>query len=86
MTEAIRGEGATLHDAAGERFVDELEPRDAVAKAIHKLLVETGAPAVYLDMTAIDPGALPERRRGPARGRRWIRRPSGSPSPPRATT
>ena len=59
MTEAIRGEGATLHDAAGERFVDELEPRDAVAKAIHKLLVETGAPAVFLDMTAIDAGHFP---------------------------
>ena len=59
VTEAIRGEGATLHDAAGERFVDELEPRDAVAKAIHKLLVETGAPAVYLDMTAIDPARFP---------------------------
>jgi L-aspartate oxidase len=27
ITEAIRGEGATLHDASGERFVDELAPR-----------------------------------------------------------
>ena len=59
VTEAIRGEGATLHDAAGERFVDELQPRDAVASAIHRLLVETGAPAVYLDMTAIDPARFP---------------------------
>ena len=59
VTEAIRGEGATLHDAQGERFIDELEPRDAVAKAIHALLVETGAPAVYLDMTAIDPARFP---------------------------
>ena len=31
ITEAIRGEGATLHDAEGERFVDELAPRDEVA-------------------------------------------------------
>ena len=38
VTEAIRGEGATLHDAGGERFVDELAPRDAVAQAIHSLL------------------------------------------------
>ena len=38
VSEAVRGEGATLHDAAGERFVDELEPRDAVARAIHRLL------------------------------------------------
>ena len=34
VSEAVRGEGATLHDAAGERFVDELQPRDAVARAI----------------------------------------------------
>ena len=59
ITEAIRGEGATLHDAAGDRFVDELQPRDAVARAIHRLLVETGAPAVHLDMTAIDPARFP---------------------------
>ena len=38
ISEAVRGEGATLHDAAGERFVDELQPRDAVARAIHRLL------------------------------------------------
>ena len=59
VTEAVRGEGATLHDAEGERFVDELQPRDAVARAIHRLLSETGAPAVYLDMTAIDPARFP---------------------------
>src|SRR6185312_1277325 len=34
VTEAVRGEGALLVDAAGERFVDELAPRDAVARAI----------------------------------------------------
>jgi L-aspartate oxidase len=59
VSEAVRGEGATLHDANGERFVDELQPRDAVARAIHRLLMETGAPAVYLDMTAIDPARFP---------------------------
>ena len=59
VSEAVRGEGATLHDAAGERFVDELQPRDAVARAIHRLLVETGEPAAYLDMTAIDPARFP---------------------------
>jgi L-aspartate oxidase len=59
VSEAVRGEGATLHDAAGERFVDELQPRDAVARAIHRLLTETGAPAVYLDMTAVDPARFP---------------------------
>ena len=34
ITEAIRGEGATLHDSTGERFVDELAPRDEVSRAI----------------------------------------------------
>ena len=42
VTEAIRGEGATLHDAAGERFVDELAPRDEVSRAIQELLQESG--------------------------------------------
>jgi L-aspartate oxidase len=34
ISEAVRGEGATLHDADGERFVDELAPRDVVARAV----------------------------------------------------
>ncbi len=59
VSEAVRGEGATLHGPDGERFVDELAPRDAVAKAIHRLLVETGAPHVELDMTGIDPAKFP---------------------------
>jgi L-aspartate oxidase len=59
VSEAVRGEGATLHDVAGERFVDELQPRDAVARAIHRLLMETGERAVFLDMTAIDPARFP---------------------------
>jgi L-aspartate oxidase len=54
VTEAIRGEGATLHGPDGERFVDELQPRDAVARAIHAKLLETGAPSVGLDMRAVD--------------------------------
>ena len=43
VTEAIRGEGATLHDASGERFVDELAPRDEVSRAIQARLEQTGA-------------------------------------------
>jgi L-aspartate oxidase len=34
LSEALRGAGATLVDDAGERFVDELAPRDVVARAI----------------------------------------------------
>jgi L-aspartate oxidase len=59
ITEAIRGEGATLHDAAGERFVDELAPRDEVARAIALRLRESGERAVGLDMRAIDPAHFP---------------------------
>jgi L-aspartate oxidase len=59
VTEAVRGEGATLHDAGGERFVDELQPRDAVSRAIFDRLAETGDKAVYLDMRALDPARFP---------------------------
>jgi len=34
VSEAVRGEGARLLNASGERFVDELAPRDQVARAI----------------------------------------------------
>ena len=59
ITEAIRGEGATLHDAHGERFVDELAPRDAVARAIFRILREQQVSAVMLDMRHVDPGRFP---------------------------
>ena len=59
ITEAIRGEGAILLDPAGERFVDELAPRDEVARAIRTRLLETGAPAVGLDMRMVDPRRFP---------------------------
>jgi L-aspartate oxidase len=59
ISEAVRGEGATLHGPDGERFVDELAPRDEVARAIFKLLQATGAPSVGLDMTMVDPGRFP---------------------------
>jgi L-aspartate oxidase len=53
ISEAVRGEGATLHGPDGERFVDELSPRDAVARAIFEL---GGAD---LDMTMVDEGRFP---------------------------
>jgi L-aspartate oxidase len=59
VTEAIRGEGATLHDADGERFVDELAPRDEVSRAIQARLAQTGARSVGLDMRALDPALFP---------------------------
>jgi L-aspartate oxidase len=59
ITEAIRGEGATLHDSSGARFVDELAPRDEVSRAIQARLEETGQRSVGLDMRAIDPARFP---------------------------
>jgi L-aspartate oxidase len=57
ITEAVRGEGGLLVDGAGERFVDELAPRDEVALAIHRLR-EAGA-ETYLDMRTVDPAQFP---------------------------
>ncbi len=59
ITEAVRGEGATLLDPEGERFVDELAPRDEVALAIESRLRETGAASVQLDMRSVDIGRFP---------------------------
>jgi L-aspartate oxidase len=59
VTEAIRGEGARLLDAAGERFVDELAPRDEVARAIRERMDATGRASVDLDMRDVDPLQFP---------------------------
>jgi L-aspartate oxidase len=52
ITEAVRGEGALLVDDSGERFVEELAPRDEVALAIESL--RRGGGSARLDMRAID--------------------------------
>jgi L-aspartate oxidase len=59
VTEAVRGEGARLLDAAGERFVDELAPRDEVARAIQHQMALSGRASVSLDMREVDPGRFP---------------------------
>ena len=59
VTEAVRGEGALLLDASGERFVDELAPRDEVALAVARRMRATGAASVGLDMRAVDPALFP---------------------------
>jgi L-aspartate oxidase len=57
ITEAVRGEGAKLVDADGQRFVDELAPRDEVAQAIGAMIGAGGS--VRLDMREIDPARFP---------------------------
>jgi L-aspartate oxidase len=59
VTEAVRGEGARLLDARGKRFVDELAPRDEVARAVERQMALTGAPSVDLDMRDVDPALFP---------------------------
>jgi L-aspartate oxidase len=59
VTEAVRGEGARLLDAMGERFVDELAPRDEVARAVQQRMALTGATSVSLDMRDVDPALFP---------------------------
>jgi L-aspartate oxidase len=59
LTEALRGEGALLLDEAGERFVDELAPRDEVALAIESELRARPGAGVVLDMRALDLGRFP---------------------------
>jgi L-aspartate oxidase len=57
ITEAIRGEGALLLNETGERFVDELAPRDEVALAIQA--VRRAGGDVRLDMRALDMSQFP---------------------------
>lgn len=53
LSEALRGEGARLLNAAGERFVDELRPRDQVARAIVREAREGRGP-VRLDVRHLE--------------------------------
>ncbi len=52
VSEAVRGAGAKLVTEDGERFVNELEPRDVVARAIYRQL--QNGKNVFLDATGIE--------------------------------
>ncbi|HEX7097569.1 MAG TPA: L-aspartate oxidase [Acidimicrobiales bacterium] len=54
LSEALRGDGAVLRNAAGERFVDELQPRDIVSRAITAEMLKSGLDHAYLDVTPIE--------------------------------
>lgn len=59
LSEALRGEGAILRNAAGERFMEryhpmkELAARDIVSRAIVSEIQRTGDEHVFLDLTAL---------------------------------
>jgi L-aspartate oxidase len=59
VTEAVRGEGATLLDALGRRFTDELAPRDQVTAAILDRMDADGSDHVWLDLRPVDPERFP---------------------------
>jgi L-aspartate oxidase len=54
LSEALRGHGALIRDCDGERFVDELRPRDVVARAITAKLIEDNTDHVWLDATGLE--------------------------------
>ena len=67
VSEAVRGEGAFLVDVNGERFMQgqhelaDLAPRDVVAKAIRRRMLETGQEHVWLDATHMNQQQWQER-------------------------
>jgi L-aspartate oxidase len=57
VTEAVRGDGALLVTGDGDRFVDELAPRDEVTLAIERLRAE--GRSAFLDLRPVDMRAFP---------------------------
>ena len=54
LSEALRGHGALIRDLDGKRFVDELQPRDVVARAITHKMLEEDADHMLLDATGLE--------------------------------
>lgn len=61
ISESLRGEGALLFNSKGERFVEELLPRNTVTSAILKELKKTKSDCVYLDITHANENYLKKR-------------------------
>ena len=60
ISESVRGEGAVLYNKDGERFVNELLPRDVVTKAIREQMEKDGTDHVWLSMENIDRNTILE--------------------------
>ena len=53
ISESVRGEGAKLYDKNGERFVNELLPRDLLTQEIKKQMKKDGTKFVWEDLRTI---------------------------------
>ncbi len=60
ISESVRGEGAVLRDKNGNRFTNELSPRDVLTKAIKEQMEKDGTEFVWEDLTTIDNKTLKE--------------------------
>ena len=61
ISESVRGEGGILLNAAGERFVNELLPRDLLTKAIEKQKEKDQMPYVRLSVVHLGAETIMER-------------------------
>ena len=67
ISEAVRGEGAILRDAAGHAFMDgqhpmkDLAPRDVVSRAIAARMAADHTDHVWLDLSHLDPAMVAKR-------------------------
>jgi L-aspartate oxidase len=59
VTEAVRGEGASLLGADGQRFTDELAPRDQVTLAVLDRMKADGTDHVLLDLRSVSEARFP---------------------------
>lgn len=58
ISESVRGEGGKLYNAKGERFTNEVLPRDLLTAAIRQQMALDQTPYVWLDMTSLGEGVL----------------------------
>lgn len=61
ISESVRGEGAILLNENGERFTDELQPRDVVTDAILKEMAKFGTDHVYITLPTMSSDEARER-------------------------
>lgn len=58
ISESVRGEGAKLYDKNGDRFVNELLPRDLLTQAIYEQMKNDGTDYVWEDLRTIPEAEL----------------------------